>query len=113
MPFQKNNTLGKQFQKGQSGNPNGRPPKSGCISDLVRERLKETIDNASVESKIVDVLIENALSGDRWAIQTVLERTEGKIKDKIEHSGESLQHVVILPDNGRGGFVPAIPTSNA
>lgn len=78
--FAKGNKIGNRFQKGQSGNPNGRP-KSAFLSDALRRKLRETMPDATektVADAVADALVKEALDGDVSAIREIFDRTEGK-----------------------------------
>jgi hypothetical protein len=86
------------FKKGQSGNPNGRPRKEFTISDLLRAKLDEEVevfDKATKEiSKIknsdlvVDRILRAVRNGEKWAIEMLLDRIEGKPQQRIEQTTE-------------------------
>ena len=89
-----------KFEKGQSGNPNGRPKGKGSLSDVLRRRIKER----QLENKIADALLDQALEGNSASMKMVLERVDGAVKQEqdVTSNGETLQStVVILPSNGR------------
>lgn len=80
-----------RFVKGHTGNPKGRTPKKYTLSDILREKLTDTIKvqkvssdgNTTEELRIkADALLEKwlaiALSGDKNAIKDIIERLEGK-----------------------------------
>ncbi|MGI8642291.1 MAG: DUF5681 domain-containing protein [Pyrinomonadaceae bacterium] len=74
------------FQKGQSGNPNGRP-KSAMLSDALRRKMLDAMPDASektVADGIADALIKQALNGEVSAIKEVFDRTEGKVSQRID-----------------------------
>jgi len=85
------------FVKGQSGNPNGRPP--GAQTSAVRLRrlleivqkaknpvTKETEDFTTLE--LMDAQqIAKALKGDSVAYNILLDRFEGKVPQKNEFAG--------------------------
>ena len=76
---------GKGFKKGQSGNPNGRPKKDRCISDILREQGLNVIDGKHTNLQlIVEKLYEKASGGDLKAIDMIFDRLEGKPAQKVE-----------------------------
>ena len=79
------------WEKGQSGNPKGRP-KGPSLNNLLSERLMEVKDGRSKAQYLADVLLEMALSKDKFAIGLIWERMEGKALQQIDmtSAGESL-----------------------
>jgi hypothetical protein len=77
--FEKGNNFGNRFQKGFSGNPNGRP-KSAIFSDVLRGQLSESGDLELIAAS----LISKAKRGDLEAVKIIFERLEGKPKQFIE-----------------------------
>lgn len=96
------------FEKGESGNPNGRPRKyvsqlkeqgyklsevNDCILALMSmnlEELKEVWDNpkATVLEKTIANAIKKSLEkGSLYSIETLLSRVHGKPKEQQEISG--------------------------
>jgi hypothetical protein len=75
-----------RFQKGTTGNPNGRPPAAFSITELLRAKVSE-------RPRIVDRLIELADSEDEnvalKAILGIANRLDGMPKQSIdaEHKG--------------------------
>ena len=78
--------VGRPFKKGQSGNPNGRPPKVKCIPDILRKIGEEegTVDGKTKLDVIMYKVYQFALEGKPWAVQFIADRTEGKAKEYIE-----------------------------
>lgn len=74
-----------QFKPGQSGNPKGRPRGSS-----ITPRLKRIIEEN--EGEIADALvksaIKNALKGDFRFWNAIVERLEGKVADRVQHTGD-------------------------
>ena len=68
-----------QWQSGQSGNPNGRPPNS--VTTLLKNRTPG--DN----QKVADKLYQLALDGDMSAIREYIDRTDGKVTEKHLFAG--------------------------
>ena len=65
-----------------SGNPNGRPKKKLCISDILRE-LGERSSKKHPDSTLLELVAktsyEMAISGNMRAIEFITERLEGKV----------------------------------
>lgn len=97
------------FQKGKSGNPNGRPRISPefkgirklSLNDFVLkvnkyvslpfEELKRIFKNpevASLDLMIISVITESIKKGDTHKIEFLLNRLIGPVKQKIDHSSE-------------------------
>ena len=76
------------WKKGESGNPAGRPPHTRYISEYIAEYLKKVpkgeVDKRTTEELIALALLRKCMSGDIRAIELTMERTEGKVADKIE-----------------------------
>ncbi len=78
--FPPGNKVGKQFPKGVSGNPNGRP-KLTKLTEALREQLAEAMPGASestIAEEVARALIREALIGNIAAIKEVFDRAEGK-----------------------------------
>ena len=82
--------LANQWKPGQSGNPKGRP-KSATISEEIRAALEEFIkhggQNLSTREAIAQVIIKQALAGRYTFVKEIMDRTEGKVAEKMEMSG--------------------------
>lgn len=82
------NPVGK-WKKGQSGNPNGRPPKDYSLSEILIKKLKQKGRNDKEEREIlIEKLLELAHGGDLQAIKYIYDRLEGKPSESIKHEGE-------------------------
>ena len=76
-----------RWEKGQSGNPNGRPKKNLCIPDILREIGEEQgTDGTTNLEMIMRVVFKKALKGEMKAIEYISERLEGRphTKDRKE-----------------------------
>ena len=79
---------GKGFMPGESGNPDGRPPRSFSIKDAIA-RFADSIPEDSDKPRhelLADLVWKKALEGDRWSIQFVTEHKEGK-----PHQSQSIE----------------------
>ena len=96
------------FEKGQSGNPDGRPPGSLSFKSIAEKLLdgKITIEQAGQKvqitrkEKMILNIINDAVNDEDpntrlKALAYLMDRTEGKVPDRLEHSGESLTPTII------------------
>lgn len=100
--FPPGNKIGKQFPKGQSGNPKGRP-KLTRLTDALREQLAETNPDAPEETiaeQIARALIKEAKSGNVLAIREIADRTEGKPKQAIDVDLRAMDWRTVAQKNG-------------
>ena len=96
---------GKGFKPGQSGNPKGRPPNIKYVSEALRERLASgDLDDVTLADLLADSLIKRAKKSD-FALNIILERTEGKVTQPI--GGEDGKPIEVLIDY-RGKMLSAI-----
>jgi hypothetical protein len=90
---QENSTkvVGRPFKKGESGNPNGRPKKGTAIADILNARGDEVDDDGltnreTMLHKVYDKAVKHT---DRWAVQFIADRTEGKaVERKVDVTEE-------------------------
>ena len=92
--------VGKPFKKGQSGNPNGRPPKVKSIPDILKKIGEEegTLDGKSKLDVIMYKVFQYALEGKPWAVQFIADRTEGKAKEIREVTNKNEPITIITVD---------------
>lgn len=91
--------IGRPFQKGESGNPNGRPPKEWTWRSLLLEAAEEAGENGEpVKKLIAKALVKKAMMEDVSAIKEFGDRIDGKSKQGVELSGPN------------GGDIPVIVT---
>jgi hypothetical protein len=70
------------FQKGQSGNPGGRPKL--LITDAYQQQLTQIKKGRSYAELIADAQIKKAMKGDTAAAKEIADRTEGKARQQSE-----------------------------
>ena len=105
------NIIGKEFKKGQSGNPAGRP--KGIPNAKTRyqrilnmiEKVKNPVTGELEDFTVAEImdmkLIQKARSGDISAYKEVMDRLEGRAAQAIDltSGGESISKVRDLSDN--------------
>ena len=76
----------KPWKPGQSGNPKGRPPKSICLTSLLKEEINKI--NPKDRAKrtwaelIVLATIRLAIKGNATALKEVWDRIDGRVQDR-------------------------------
>jgi len=76
------------FQKGQSGNPGGRPKTKPLTALILKELGKKAPGTPFRQGELaVWKLVQLAMAGEGWAIKEVLDRVEGKAMQAVEHAG--------------------------
>ncbi len=93
-----NGNLKAPWQKGQSGNPKGRPPdkERKAITHALRELLESSVDKHDLAKAMAKVAFKLALSGDFRFFNMILERLDGKVADQVQadqHHTITLRHV--------------------
>jgi hypothetical protein len=93
MAFQKGNTLN-TLRK--DGNHKGRPPKGQSTAELLRAlgELKYAGSDKTRRERAAEVVWEQACKGNLQAFLAIVERTEGKVPDKLDQSGRLTIRVI-------------------
>lgn len=73
------------FKPGQSGNPNGRPPKGYSITEWFRSMLNS---KPEVKDALGKAIMKKALEGDPTAIKLIWNYMDGQPLQSMQHSGE-------------------------
>lgn len=91
----------KSYQKGQSGNPNGRPAGSRNVSTVLTEMLRELAPKAIIDASFIKeisksrkrptladavaakIIYMGLVNDQPWALKELLDRTEGKPAQSI------------------------------
>ena len=83
-----------RWQRGQSGNPGGRPKKTP-LADACREVLGQPVpddpEGRTYAQAIAETLAAKALEGDIRAAQELADRAEGKPRQSVEIEQTSLR----------------------
>lgn len=87
IPGKNGGTL-KVLEKGQSGNPAGRPKKLPELDKLLAEVLGEEKDGMTAADAILKKLRQMATQGNLRAAEILLDRAYGKPKQALEHTGK-------------------------
>jgi hypothetical protein len=85
-----------QFQKGQSGNPGGRP-KNESVSATIRRMLQGEHNGRPIQDILVERMIKEALSGKYPFLRELLDRAEGRPSQKVEVTGETPMVYIKIP----------------
>jgi hypothetical protein len=87
--------VGRPFKKGQSGNPDGRPPSVKRIPEILKAIGEENAGLKGADKQdwtkldaLMRAVYSYALAGKPWAMHFVAERTEGKVTDTHEIVGQ-------------------------
>ena len=84
-----------QFKSGQSGNPNGRPPKEHSITGTIRAMMDESPEiKRELGSKILDM----AKKGDLTAIKTIWNYLDGMPTQQIDQKTEGTLEINIVEE---------------
>lgn len=82
--------------KGVSGNPGGRPKNDESMSAILRQLLATPgKDGVTPREAIMRKLITKAQAGELDAMKLLLERSEGKVPERKEHTGADAGPITI------------------
>lgn len=86
-----------EWKPGQSGNPLGRPKDKKYISEALKDLLANDPD---LLKQVVEAMLREVKSGNIPALKELLDRTEGKVADKIEGT-ENPVTIILRPARDR------------
>lgn len=75
------------WRKGQSGNPNGRPPKEKALTSILERYGEEQEDGKTRKERLAEELWALALSGDLPAIKYIYDRLDGRPRETMDVDG--------------------------
>lgn len=87
-----------QFKKGETGNPNGRPPIVSDIKAYIREKLAETPTKDADHTKLDAItakLLNMAFSGNLKAMEICMAYGYGKPSQQIDLQGDINGELII------------------
>ena len=91
------------WQEGESGNPNGRPKKQYSLTSMLREKGEEVLPDGRTRAQaLAQKIWELAEDGDRIMAQYLIDRMDGKPKERVEHSESHVAQIVLVTDDGTG-----------
>lgn len=97
--------VGRPFQPGQSGNPNGRP-KSRPFKDALQKALKAADGDQDMLELVASALVAKASTGDVPAIKEIAERLDGKVTQLVGGDDDNplsiihkIERVIVDPQN--------------
>lgn len=89
-----------QWQPGQSGNPGGRPPYKGSITELIREALKKyklcnkpLPEGCTAAHVLAETMIQHAIKGNSPYMKEIMDRNDGKVPDAVPTPELSMEEV--------------------
>jgi len=90
---------GHKWQPGESGNPAGRPPKGGSLTELMREYLDNPAEGHSKTRKeeFIAKVAMMAYNGDNVAVKLIWNYLDGMPKETVEATLKN-EGVVVLPE---------------
>ena len=94
--FAKGNKLGNRWEKGESGNPDGR---RNAYTDLIKDMSFSKLKGQERRQLILNKLFQLAERGDLRAIQFIVERLEGKALERQERTTKSEPIQVMVIDD--------------
>ena len=99
--------------KGQTNNPNGRPPKGQDWSSVLKrigEEHVEATNGTSLTRKeaIARILYQEAGRGQSWAINAIMDRMDGKPRQAIDQTVQELAPptITIVPIESQANTSP-------
>ena len=86
-----------QWQKGQSGNPKGRPPSLLSLTSLLNKHLNEHPEDAQALVKALVALGKQSGINQLGAIDKIFDRIDGKVTETHKIEGELPIKILFVP----------------
>lgn len=94
------------WKKGQSGNPNGRPPKEHSITQTIRDMMDE---KPEIKKALGAKILEMAMKGDITAMKTLWNYMDGMPQQSLDHTTLGKE----LPTPILGGITQDVHTDDS
>jgi hypothetical protein len=95
------------WKPGQSGNPNGRPPKEVCVTSLIKDILNEEVgkDKKTKAHQLARAIVNGAIGLDKTALKELLARVDGPVQQKVavEEKVKQILEFVVAEDPRKKG----------
>lgn len=88
----------------------GRPPKEKSFANMLKIALSATGKTGEPKLReVAEVLVDQALAGEGWAIKEVADRTDGKVPQAVIGGGEDdpavsviaeIRRIIVRPNSG-------------
>ena len=85
-----------KFGEGQPTDHGGRPRKANSITQMLREYGEKPLDDGTGEThaqRLARIMWGQAIEGDRQMAQYIVDRMDGKPKERVEHSESHVMRV--------------------
>jgi hypothetical protein len=90
--------MGVKFGEGQPTDRGGRPKKAYSITQMIRDAGERIIDEATGQTRaqaLAEIMWAQAEAGDRQMAQYLVDRQDGKPKERVEHSESRVLRVTL------------------
>ena len=100
--------VGKQFKKGVSGNPNGRPPKDFALNDHIREIANKPLGRSkkTMLEAVISTVYDEALNGNMTAVNFLADRILGKPAQTLGVKDISDEPIKVFDIDGMEDWCP-------
>jgi hypothetical protein len=105
--------FGRQFQKGQSGNPRGRPKNDQSLTALLRREIRKICPEDRMGRTYLELIVQAtmrlAIKGNATALSLVWDRLDGKVAfaNEVENPREVIIRVEY--DQDKAPRTPQLP----
>jgi hypothetical protein len=83
-------------EAGQSGNPGGRP-KGRSVTGELRELLDNEHNGKRLSTILAELILKGGLQGRLDFLKEIIDRTEGRAREKVEVTGGGAAFVIHVP----------------